>query len=35
VALERYTWDHTAIGLVELYRQLARGSAIPVQEAVA
>jgi glycosyltransferase involved in cell wall biosynthesis len=24
VALERYTWDHTAVGLLELYRKLAR-----------
>ena len=24
VALARYTWDHTAVGLVELYRKLAR-----------
>ena len=24
VALDRYTWDHTAVGLVELYRKLAR-----------
>jgi glycosyltransferase involved in cell wall biosynthesis len=24
VALERYTWDHAAVGLVELYRRLAR-----------
>ena len=24
VALERYTWEHTAVGLVELYRKLAR-----------
>ena len=26
VALEKYTWDHTAVGLVELYRKLARES---------
>ncbi len=24
VALRKYTWDHTAVGLVELYRKLAR-----------
>ncbi len=24
VALERYTWEHTSVGLVELYRKLAR-----------
>jgi glycosyltransferase involved in cell wall biosynthesis len=24
VALARYTWDHTAVGIVELYRKLAR-----------
>ena len=28
VALSRYTWDHTAVGLVELYRKLAR-EALP------
>jgi glycosyltransferase involved in cell wall biosynthesis len=28
IALDRYTWDHTAVGLIELYRKLAReGSA--------
>ena len=27
VALGRYTWDHTATGLVELYRKLARDDA--------
>jgi glycosyltransferase involved in cell wall biosynthesis len=29
VALSKYTWDHTAVGIVELYRKLARegGSA--------
>jgi glycogen synthase len=27
VALGKYTWDHTAVGLVELYRKLARESA--------
>ncbi len=29
VALGRYTWDRTAVGLVELYRKLARESAPP------
>ena len=24
IALSKYTWDHTAVGLVELYRKLAR-----------
>ena len=24
VALSKYTWDHTAVGLIELYRKLAR-----------
>jgi len=24
VALDRYSWDHTAVGLIELYRRLAR-----------
>ncbi len=28
VALTKYTWDHTAVGLVELYRKLAR-EALP------
>jgi glycosyltransferase involved in cell wall biosynthesis len=27
VALQRYTWDHTAVGLLELYRKLARDAA--------
>jgi len=27
VALSTYTWDHTAVGLVELYRKLAREDA--------
>ena len=27
VALGKYTWDHTAVGLVELYRKLAREDA--------
>lgn len=27
VALGKYTWDHTAVGLVELYRKLARDGA--------
>jgi glycosyltransferase involved in cell wall biosynthesis len=29
VALGKYTWDHTAVGLVELYRKLARESMQP------
>jgi glycosyltransferase involved in cell wall biosynthesis len=29
VALDRYTWDHTAVGIIELYRDLARdGQAV-------
>jgi glycosyltransferase involved in cell wall biosynthesis len=28
VALERYSWDHTAVGLVELYRKLARDGGV-------
>jgi hypothetical protein len=27
VALSKYTWDHTAVGIVALYRKLARESA--------
>jgi hypothetical protein len=27
VALARYTWEHTSVGLVALYRKLADGSA--------
>ena len=27
VALSKYTWDHTAVGLVELYRKIARENA--------
>lgn len=27
VALDRYTWDHTSVGLIELYRKLAREGA--------
>lgn len=27
VALDRYTWDHTAVGIIELYRKLAREGA--------
>jgi len=27
VALSKYTWDHTAVGIVELYRKLAREGA--------
>ena len=27
VALSKYTWDHTAVGLVGLYRKLAREDA--------
>jgi glycosyltransferase involved in cell wall biosynthesis len=31
VALARYTWEHTAVGLIERYRRLARGgAAVPV-----
>jgi hypothetical protein len=30
VALGKYTWDHTAVGLVELYRRLGRQDTLPV-----
>jgi glycosyltransferase involved in cell wall biosynthesis len=34
VALARYTWDHTAVGLVELYRKLAREQLFPIASPV-
>ena len=34
VALGSYTWDHTAVGLLELYRRLARESAPPAVRSV-
>ena len=35
VALESYTWDHTAVGLLELYRKLAREGDTPRDEIAA
>ena len=35
VALESYTWDHTAVGLLELYRKLAREGDAPRDEIAA
>jgi len=35
VALESYTWDHAAVGLLELYRKLAREGDAPRDEIVA
>ena len=34
VALAKYTWDHTAVGLVELYRKLAGNGNPPTRRAI-